>query len=148
LPTQVFKLSIQGWWEGGKELGERTVPPKTRDNPYIQLHADQEYVLCVKPQVGCKTSHANAPRFPRPKDVGWFMILGLDSECELLALKRTPANNRAVNLSFTTPSTLGKAVLTLYIISSCYLGIDQQYDLHIEVIEPSIEAQFNTETSN
>ena len=94
-------------------------------------------------------------RFPKPKDEGWFLLLGDLESQDLLALKRlgglksSGANNH--QLTFTTPfidspevmghqigSLTGgyskRIILTLYIISDAYLGLDQQYDLKLEVI--------------
>lgn len=30
---------------------------------------------------------------------------------------------------------LGRTILTLFILSDCYLGLDQQYDIQLEIIE-------------
>jgi activating signal cointegrator complex subunit 3 len=137
---------VQGWWEGGNDSESRPFPqPPPRMNSYIKLHADQDYVLRLKPEGNNHVGNAHAPRFPRSKDIGWFLVLGIGDQNELLALKRVPANARTLNLAFKTPNKTGRAILTLYVMSNCYLGIDQQFDLHIEVIESSIEAQYNTE---
>ena len=94
-------------------------------------------------------------RFPKPKDEGWFLLLGDLETQDLLALKRLSSlktagpNNH--QLTFTTPfinspevmghqmgSLTGcyskRVILTLYIISDAYLGLDQQYHLKLEVI--------------
>jgi hypothetical protein len=39
----------------------------------------------------------------------------------------------------------GRLILTLYILSDCYLGLDQQYNLQLDVIQASLQAQVNTE---
>ena len=46
-----------------------------------------------------------APKFPKPKDEGWFMILGDVENRELLALKRVPFVGARANqsLAFQTP---------------------------------------------
>lgn len=36
-------------------------------------------------------------------------------------------------------------IYTLYVMSDSYLGLDQQYDLHLNVTPASIAAQVNTE---
>ena len=94
-------------------------------------------------------------RFPKPKDEGWFLLLGDLETQDLLALKRlgslksVGSNNH--QLTFTTPcidspEIMGhqvgnltggyskRVILTLYIISDAYLGLDQQYDIKLEVI--------------
>lgn len=39
-------------------------------------------------------------------------------------------------------------IYTLYLMSDSYLGLDQQYDIHLNVIAPSIAAQVNSEVSD
>nr|XP_045586947.1 uncharacterized protein LOC123748853 [Procambarus clarkii]XP_045589123.1 uncharacterized protein LOC123751067 [Procambarus clarkii] len=39
----------------------------------------------------------------------------------------------------------GNGVLTLYVMSDSYLGLDQQYDIPLKIIEASLEAQVNSE---
>ena len=38
-------------------------------------------------------------------------------------------------VTFFTPETPGRVVYTLYVMSDAYLGLDQQYDLCLEVVE-------------
>lgn len=51
-----------------------------------------------------------APRFPKVKDEGWFLILGEVDKKELIALKRTGyvRNRNTVSVAFYTPETPGK----------------------------------------
>lgn len=49
---------------------------------------------------------------------------------------------------FYTPEKPCRAIYTLYVMSDSYLGLDQQYDLHLEVLPQSIEAQMNTELAD
>lgn len=52
------------------------------------------------------------------------------------------------DLSQSDPSTCPpRCVLTLYLLSDSYLGLDQQYDVHLNVTPASISAQVNTEVS-
>ena len=39
------------------------------------------------------------------------------------------------SLTFQSPSKVGRCVLTLYVLSDGYLGLDQQYDLPVEIIQ-------------
>ena len=92
---------------------------------------------------------AHAPRFPKPKDEGWVLVLGEPDTGELLALKRVGAGagrgRCAAPLAFRTPAEPGRRVYTLYLLSDTYLGLDQQYDLWLNVTEPSVAAQVNDE---
>lgn len=46
---------------------------------------------------------------------------------------------------FYTPEDIKKVAYKLYLISDCYLGMDQEYDVCLNVIEPSLKAQINSE---
>ena len=41
-----------------------------------------------------------------------------------------------------------RCIYTLYLMSDSYLGLDQQYDLHLNVTPASIASQVNTEVSD
>lgn len=55
-------------------------------------------------------SKAQAPRFPKAKDEGWFLVLGEVDRRELLAVKRVGyvRNHTAVSMAFYTPERTGK----------------------------------------
>ncbi|KAJ9599658.1 hypothetical protein L9F63_026493 [Diploptera punctata] len=95
-----------------------------------------------------RDTKVHCPKFPRGKDEGWFLSLGSVESGELLALKRVPPTRTSRNcqqLTFFTPKKTGRTILTLYIMSDCYLGLDQQYDLYLDVIPVSLSSQVNTE---
>ncbi len=75
------------------------------------------------------------------------MVLGEIDTGDVLALKRVGLIKRhqKVSLSFFTPEKLGRKIFTLYVLSDSYLGLDQQYDIHLEVIEADICAQINSD---
>ena len=54
----------------------------------------------------------------------------------------------SVQMSLYMPETIGRVIYTVYLMSDSYLGLDQQYDLHFDVMEQSLEAQVNTELIN
>lgn len=108
---------------------------------------------------------AHCPMFQKGKDEGWFLVLGDIERRELLALRRVSGVNgplRNNQLMFTAPSVLGKppnkqdyqnktkchtffsdnflflsgeTVLTFYLVSDCYIGMDQQYEIRLNVVE-------------
>jgi len=95
-----------------------------------------------------KEGKAFTTKFPKPKDEGWFLVLGCVEDGELLALKRSGASRTKRSLkapkaspgveqqlTFFTPLDAGRVIYTLYIISDCYLGLDQQYDVYLDVEE-------------
>ena len=81
------------------------------------------------------------------KDEGWILVLGEINSGDVIALKRVGLVRRhqKVSLAFYTPEELGRKIYTLYIMSDCYLGLDQQYDIHLEVVDADLSAQINTD---
>ncbi|KAJ3598651.1 hypothetical protein NHX12_002156 [Muraenolepis orangiensis] len=160
LPVVEVRLSVRGWWEESQEQTEKPVPApgggaSFRENQaWLEVHADQEYVLQVAlrrinagQQRRKQDSKAQAPRFPKSKDEGWFLVLGEVERRELLAVKRVGflRHHSTVSLAFYTPERTGKCIYTLYLMSDSYLGLDQQYDVHLNVKPASIAVQVNTE---
>ncbi|NXK30981.1 ASCC3 protein, partial [Piprites chloris] len=161
LPILNVSLSIKGSWDDPVQPQNEVPVPSlitdTRDDKkWIKLHADQEYVLQIKLQrtqmgyQGKQDSKAIAPRFPKVKDEGWFLILGEVDKKELIALKRTGyvRNRNTVSVAFYTPETPGKCIYTLYLMSDSYLGMDQQYDIYLKIVPASTSAKVTTEVSD
>lgn len=79
----------------------------------MDISAESEYTLLVEMKILNRVvpSKAHAPKFSKPKDVGWFIMLGSIEQWELIALKRN-ANTRyrttSSRLVFNTPSKPGK----------------------------------------
>uniref|UniRef100_A0A1B6DYT0 U5 small nuclear ribonucleoprotein 200 kDa helicase n=2 Tax=Clastoptera arizonana TaxID=38151 RepID=A0A1B6DYT0_9HEMI len=138
LPKLKIDLSISDC-KGGKNEAvqiDGTTP--------LTVFAEQEYTLYIKMTRLNKSveKKAYAPKFPKPKDDGWFLTLGQIDSAELWALKRVPSVHYRSDqqLEFSTPSKKGPVILTLYIFSDTYLGLDQQYSFNLDVIpysEPS-----------
>lgn len=63
------------------------------------------------------------------------MVLGnIENNEDLMALKRVNSSRgNTQSLTFWTPEEPGRVILTLYLMSDSYLGLDQQYDIHLEV---------------
>ncbi|XP_036929832.1 activating signal cointegrator 1 complex subunit 3 [Acanthopagrus latus] len=161
LPVLEVNMSVKGWWEESLEQTERPLPAAganlREEGSWLEVHADQEYVLQVSlrrvnqgQQRRKQDSKAQAPRFPKMKDEGWFLVLGEVDRRELLAVKRVGyvRNCSVVSVAFYTPEKTGKYIYTLYLMSDSYLGLDQQYDIHLNVKAASIAAQVNTEVSD
>jgi len=156
LPRIETKLRIKGWWEGGRDKEDRSIQlrqqgGRRRDEDWMEAHADQEYVLTVNlnriNRHRSRDNKAYTARFPKPKDETWFLVLGDVENKEVLALKRIGfirSSSRA-ELSFYTPECEGRQLLTLFIMSDSYLGLDQQYDIPLHILPASIETQVNTE---
>nr|DBA26537.1 TPA: hypothetical protein GDO54_010781 [Pyxicephalus adspersus] len=160
LPVVDVQLSIKGWWEDAiqaqNELPIPIILPGAQEKKWNTLHADQEYVLLVNLhrihtgyKKGRQDSKAIAPKFPKAKDEGWFLILGEVDKKELVALKRVGyvRNRSTIPIAFYTPEKVGRCIYTLYLMSDSYLGVDQQYDIYLNIVPASVSAQVNTEIS-
>ena len=69
----------------------------------------------------------------------------------MIALKRVGSvrGKSRAQIAFYTPETAtGRVLYTLYVMSDSYLGLDQQYDIGLDVIPASIEAQVNQEMND
>ncbi len=66
-------------------------------------------------------------------------MLGCVDDNELLALRRASPLRRkrssSNELTFFTPVDPGRVVYTLYVVSDAYLGLDQQYQICLDVEE-------------
>ncbi|CAH2095219.1 unnamed protein product [Euphydryas editha] len=136
LPTLDLTFNVRGlWYDADHEQDKRIRHPAPKDQ-WIPLHADQEYTLVIDmARRGGNPNNVLCPRFPRGKNEGWFITLGSLEYGELHALKRVPAKG-TTHVTFYTPSNTGRIIYTVYIMSDSYLGLDQQYDLQFELIDP------------
>lgn len=118
---------------------------------WIKVFTDQEYTLQVKltriNKSGKSDSKAYSPKFPKVKDEGWFLVIGDIENRELIALKRVTcqSNQSHPQVAFFTPELSGRVIYTLYLMSDSYLGIDQQFDICLDVIPspPLAESKIN-----
>jgi len=74
-----------------------------------------------------------APYYPKPKDEGWWLVLGSPQKNQLVSIKRVILQKRnKVKLDFeaTEPGTHN---YTLYFMCDSYMACDQEYELPIRV---------------
>lgn len=77
-----------------------------------------------------------SPKFPKPKDESWLLVIGNPVTRELMALKRVSGVRGSVSHSLVlSPEEAGRVPLSLYVMSDSYLGLDQQYTLPLHVEE-------------
>merc|ERR1711865_371263 len=102
--------------------------------------ADDEATISVTIQRQNRSHQVVAPKFPKPKTEGHWLVLGCEAQGELLAVKRvTIAKTSKTSLTFYTDDIDmslgedGRADLSLYLISDSYIGLDQQYTIPIYI---------------
>lgn len=108
-------------------------------NPKTLL-ADEEYALDVTLNRISGSSGGGTVRMARlgkPVNEAWWLVLGERETGELLALKRLGGlrgRSMSTSLAFFTAEDPGDATYTLYLVSDCYLGLDQQYDFQVSTV--------------
>ena len=105
----------------------------------FHFHSPSHICSCIYVCSQGRDHKAYAPKFPKPKDEGWLLVLGIVDTGELVALKRLGQlrTRTFCSLAFTASHLPERKIYTVYLISDCYFGIDQQYDIHIETISSS-----------
>ncbi|KAI6657394.1 hypothetical protein LOD99_142 [Oopsacas minuta] len=108
----------------------------------FHLIPGKEHIVEVRLQqtekrAGIKGSRADTPRFPKPKDEGWWIILGESSAGSLISMKRVTGVKRVSNISlaFTSPTKPALHELRLFLMSDSYIGLDQRFNIHVEVMK-------------
>jgi pre-mRNA-splicing helicase BRR2 len=76
-----------------------------------------------------------APRYPKPKEEAWWLVVGSPKRGTLAAIKRvTLARKAKVKLEFAAPADVeGPQDMALYFMCDSYLGCDQQFDFVLDV---------------
>ncbi|KAH8243911.1 hypothetical protein KR032_011282 [Drosophila birchii] len=144
MPEITLQISVEGRYLE-EEYAKRplSLAADTKGN-WMPLHANEDYVLAVDLQrlnaqkrAGGRGYTVHCPKYPKPKNEAWFLTLGSQANDELFAMKRvTIRGQRSSNrISFQATPRRGRLQLTLYLMSDCLIGFDQQYNLQFEIIE-------------
>ncbi|KAL6571973.1 DExH-box ATP-dependent RNA helicase DExH12 [Orobanche minor] len=102
----------------------------------VSVHVTLERDLEGRTEVG----PVDAPRFPKSKEEGWWLVVGDTKTNQLLAIKRVTLQRKSkLKLDFTAPTEPGKKLYTLYFMCDSYLGCDQEYSFMVDVKEAADE---------
>ncbi|XP_059634391.1 DExH-box ATP-dependent RNA helicase DExH12-like [Cornus florida] len=86
---------------------------------------------------GTEVGPVDAPRYPKAKEEGWWLVIGDTESNQLLAIKRVSLQRRTrVKLDFAAPAEVGKKEYILYFMCDSYMGCDQEYKFTVEAREP------------
>ncbi|KAG6435879.1 hypothetical protein SASPL_100760 [Salvia splendens] len=97
---------------------------------YVQVNLERD--LEGRTEVG----PVDAPRYPKAKEEGWWLVVGDTKTNQLLAIKRVTFQRKSrVKLDFDAPAEPGKKTYTLYFMCDSYLGCDQEYNFTVDVKE-------------
>ncbi|KAL7083867.1 hypothetical protein ACP275_14G188400 [Erythranthe tilingii] len=98
----------------------------------IRLHVILERDLQGRAEVG----PVNAPRYPKSKEEGWWVVVGDTKTNQLLAIKRVALQRKSrVKLEFAAPAEPGERTYQLYFMSDSYLGYDLEEVFTVDVKE-------------
>ena len=76
----------------------------------------------------------HAPRYPKPKTEGWWVVVGDPADNSLKAIKRiTLARKARLKLEFDAPEEEGEYNYMLYLMCDSYIGCDQEFELELKV---------------
>lgn len=104
----------------------------------IYYPGEELQVDIVLKRMGKFVQNVYAPGFPKPKQEGWWLVLGRKDPVldELVALKRVfIRGTTSHDLAFDLPETPGEHAFMVYLVSDSYIGLDQQYDFTVFVHE-------------
>ncbi|KAH1038232.1 hypothetical protein J1N35_039975 [Gossypium stocksii] len=88
---------------------------RTGENVTLQITLDNE--TQVEP--------VDAPRYPKAKDEGWWLVIGETISNQLVAIKRVSIQRKAnVKLELAAPTEAAEKTYTLYSMCDSYLGCD------------------------
>jgi len=154
---QIYQLLVTGGMNKKHAQDAVNVATKLPDVK-VSLSFDEGYQTVYQSEetkvnitlVQCNKSSGKAycPKFPKPRAEGWWLVLGRmdqegDAGNELMALKRTfVSRSTKTELYFEVPEEPGEYTYTLFLMSDSYLGMDQQYDFVINVMEGQREEDF------
>lgn len=83
---------------------------------------------------------ATCPRYPKPKEEGWWVVIGDPSSNTLLGLRYVSfAQRTKVKLDIVAPLTPGKLTLELNLISDSYVSDCDQMDEFEVLVVPDVE---------
>eukprot|EP01137_Pigoraptor_chileana_P014178 Opistho-2@4958 len=120
-----------------------TMAPTTRS--IVAADSDEEAAVRVDlafERAARSSGKAVSPRYPRPLDESWWLVLSDDTTGELIALRRVaPGGGKqtATTLAFSPSSLAAKFpgrrefVLTLRAVSAVYVGLDAETTVNVRI---------------
>lgn len=110
------------------ELSCGDVAVQTGDSVKIKVQMEREMVGTDK-----VVPPVFAPHFPKPKEEGWWLVIGEPATNTLLSVKRVNLGVKSVSqLDFTAPDA-GRRDLKLFFMCDSWIGCDQEFDISLTV---------------
>ncbi|VDO39804.1 unnamed protein product [Haemonchus placei] len=101
------------------------------DDEWLQLERNTRYKLHFQ-----FDTDAYLTQWSKEKTAGWIIVLGEKDNDRMISLHHLTAiqNGRSVRMDFVTPDKSGRCYMSLFIMSDCYLGIDQELQIKADLI--------------
>lgn len=112
------------------------------DNDEIAAGSDSILRATMVRQSPLSGTAIPAPHYPAPKEEAWWLLLGVPATRSLLGLKRfilpmtmhtDGTTSVQVNVPFTVPDVAGQCSAKMYLVSDCWVGADQEFDLSFHI---------------
>jgi activating signal cointegrator complex subunit 3 len=156
LPIIDIKISIAEMSDEKSDKDTRILIDTENEAKLYDLYENEEYVIDFdflhrnlmkrNNDHHPKSRKAYAPRYPKEKDENWVVLIGSNCQSEynneLIALKRINSlqfKHQSTQMLIKTPlkselvSEDNSFMLTIYFMSDVYLGLDQQYNIKINL---------------
>ncbi|EFP09045.1 hypothetical protein CRE_22485 [Caenorhabditis remanei] len=81
-------------------------------------------------------SSMHLPQWSKPKQAGWIVIVGREFNDQIVnttSVMGSHSTRSTAKLDIRVPAAKGKHALSVYILSDCYMGIDQEYTMRLDV---------------
>nr|XP_009758634.1 PREDICTED: U5 small nuclear ribonucleoprotein 200 kDa helicase-like [Nicotiana sylvestris] len=112
------------------------------DGGYVRAGDDVSLQVTLERDLegGTEVGPVFAPRYPKAKEEGWWLVVGDTKSNQLLAIKRVSLQRKSkIKLDFAAPAEAGTRTYTLYFMCDSYLGCDQEYTFALDVKEGMVE---------
>lgn len=107
------------------------------DSENIRAGEDFTLMVTLKRELDgtSEVGPVHAPRYPKAKEEGWWLVVGDSKSNQLLGVKKVSLKREfKVKLdTIAAPSEVGKRSLTLYFMCDSYIGCDQEYTFSVDV---------------
>ncbi|KAK7334959.1 hypothetical protein VNO80_26728 [Phaseolus coccineus] len=108
------------------------------DSDSVRAGEDVTVLVTLERDLEGKTEigPVDAPRYPKAKEEGWWLVVGDTKTNLLLAIKRVSLHRKLkAKLEFAAPADTGRKSYALYFMCDSYLGCDQEYGFTVDVKE-------------
>ncbi|CAJ1958047.1 unnamed protein product [Sphenostylis stenocarpa] len=108
------------------------------DSDNVRAGEDVTILVTLERDLEGKTEigPVDAPRYPKAKEEGWWLVVGDTKTNLLLAIKRVSLQRKLkAKLEFAAPADTGRKSYALYFMCDSYLGCDQEYGFTVDVKE-------------